>query len=344
MRILLTGHRGYVGSTLLPLLTSAGHEVIGMDSGLFCGHHLGIPPAEVPEIRQDIRDVEASDLAGFDAVIHLAGISNDLVGSLHPALTHAINGQATVRLGRLAESASVGRFVFASSCSVYGATSGALATEDTGTDPLTAYSKAKLWAERGLNDLAHAGFTVTSLRPATAYGYAPAMRTDLVVNDLVGAALLDGVVRLRSDGTAWRPFVHVEDLARAFVCAVEARTDGVVSRCLNVGQTAENHRILDIAKMVMEVVPGSEIEMAPEPTRDRRHYRVNFELIGETLPDFRPRRSLGEGIVHLRDAYLRFGLDDESFDFRFRRLATLTADRAAGIVATDLRAGARASA
>lgn len=337
MRVLVTGHRGYLGSVLTPLLYAAGHDVVGCDIRLFAGCELGPPTAEIADIGRDVRSISAEDLRGFDAVCHLAGISNDPVGDLDAAVTHEVNGLAAAHLGRCARDAGVGRFIFASTCSVYGATAGDLLDETAVPNPVTPYAEAKLWAEESLRELTDDSFVTTYLRPGTAYGFSPMLRADLVVNNLVGHAVLDGAVLLKSDGSPWRPLVHIEDIARAFVAVLSAPADAVNDQALNVGRSDENYRVRDVAEMVVDAVPGSELQFAADAGPDTRHYRVNCDELAARVPDFRPVWRVEDGIGQLRDAYRAFGLTHEGFDGRLMRIRHLLHRQATGEVTSDMR-------
>ncbi len=334
----MTGHRGYIGAVMTPMLLAAGHDVVGLDSDLFeqCTFLDGL--VDVPEIRKDVRDVEAGELSGFEAVIHLAGLSNDPLGNLNPALTHEINHHATVRLARLARDAGVERFLFSSSCSNYGA-AGEVPVDETATlRPITPYAISKVRAEEDLAQLATASFSPVFLRNATAYGVSPRLRFDLVLNNLVAWAYTTGRVHVKSDGTPWRPVVHVEDIGRAFLAVLEAPRERVHCQAFNVGATAENYRIRDLAGIVREVVPGSRIEQAADGGPDPRCYRVDFGKIARTLPEFVPRWDARRGAVELLDAYRRGRLALEDYEGpRFKRIDHLRQLLAAGCLDTTLR-------
>ena len=327
MKVLVTGHDGYIGCLLVRLLREAGHDVVGLDAGLYAGCSLGAEPAPgIPELRRDIRDVQVSDLAGIDAVAHLAGISNDPLGDLSPDVTYDVNHLATVALARTAKAAGVGRFVFSSSCSNYGAAGEELLDESAAFNPVTPYGQSKVLAEQDLAQLADDGFSPVFLRSGTAYGVSPRLRGDLVVNNLVGYAVATGEVLFRSDGSPWRPLVHVEDIARTFVAAIEAPRDAVHVEAFNVGSTAENYRIRAVGELVQELVPGSTIAFGEGAGPDVRTYRVSCEKLAATLPAARPRWTLEQGILELRDAFLAHALTREQLEGpRFQRIRRVRA-------------------
>ncbi|GAQ50543.1 NAD-dependent epimerase/dehydratase family protein [Streptomyces acidiscabies] len=338
MRVLLTGHQGYLGTVMAPVLTAAGHEVTGLDAGLFADCVLGPAPADPPGHRVDLRDVTADHVAGFDAVIHLAALSNDPLGSLAPQLTYDINHHASVSLARLARDAGVRRFLYASTCSVYGAAGGDdLVAEDAPLRPVTPYAESKVRVEDGLNTLADSDFSPVYMRNATAFGFSPRLRADIVLNNLVGHALLSGEVLVLSDGTPWRPLVHAADIARAFTAALDADRDAVHDRAFNIGSEANNVTVADIAGQVAEAVAGSKVRITGENGADPRSYRVDFSRFRTAIPGFGYEWSVQRGALELADAYRQFGLTREAFEERFTRLAVLRAASEAGAVDDTLR-------
>jgi len=314
MRVLVTGHEGYIGTVLAPLLRNAGHEVVGLDTGMFTRGNLGPLPMQIQNLDVDSRDVKVSQLEGFDAVIHLAGLSNDPLGDLNPQCTFEINHSASVRLAALAKQAGVPRFLFASSCSLYGAASELdVLDESAPFNPVTPYGSSKIMVEKDVSKMADDAFSPTFLRCATAYGASPRLRADLVVNNLTGYALLKGEVLLKSDGTPWRPLVHIEDISRAYLAVLEAPRELIHNEAFNVGRSTENYQMREVAEIVQQVVPGSEIRLADGASPDTRCYRVDCSKLEQTLPAYRPRWTVRDGVEELYQAYKDFELTLEDF-------------------------------
>ncbi|MGO8958999.1 MAG: NAD-dependent epimerase/dehydratase family protein [Streptosporangiaceae bacterium] len=339
LKVLVAGHRGYIGTVLVPLLRSAGNEVDGMDLDLYDGCDFGQAPDPFEERHpRDIRDADPGQLSGYDAVLCLAALSNDTVGELNPDATYSINLEGTLRLAKAAKQASVERFLFASSCSLYGAAGSAAVAEDANLLPVTAYCDAKVVAERELSLLADESFSPTYLRIATAYGASPRLRLDIVVNNLTAAAMTTGEVLLESDGSSWRPLVHVEDIARTFLAVMAAPRAVVHNEAFNVGRPQDNVQIRDIAEMVAHAIRGSRISFANGAGPDLRNYRVDFSKLNDTFPELNLRWNVLEGIDELAKAYADHGLTYHDFaSSRFIRLRRIRELLAAGFVDQMLR-------
>jgi nucleoside-diphosphate-sugar epimerase len=339
LRVLVTGHEGYIGVVLTDVFARAGHEVVGLDAGWYRGCTFGAEPAAVESLSLDLRDVEPRHLEGFDAVVHLAAISNDPLADLDPETTYDVNHRASVRLARLAKRAGVGRFVFSSSCSLYGtADPGVLVDEDAPMRPITPYGESKVLVERDVSALADDHFSPVFLRNATVYGVSPRLRLDLVVNNLAGFAFTTGEVLVMSDGTPWRPLVHIEDVCRAFLAVVEAPRAAVHDEAFNVGRSEENHQVSELADIVARAQPGSRVVYAPGGGPDPRTYRVDFSKLSRALPDLRMTWAVEAGVEELVSAYAREGLSmNDVTGPRYTRIRRIQELKAAGRLDGALR-------
>ena len=338
MKILVTGHHGYIGSVMVPMLQAAGHEVHGLDSYLFAGCTFGTDDPEMVGSKTDVRDARVRDFVGFHAVVHLAALSNDPLSNLNPDSTYDINHRASVHLARLAKEAGVPRFLFSSSCSLYGVAGEGMVTETATFNPITPYGQSKVYVERDVSKLADDTFCPTFLRNATAFGVSPRLRCDLVVNSLVGYAYTTGDVLISSDGTPWRPLVHIEDISRAFLAALEAPRELVHDKAFNVGRPDDNVQVRDIAELVRDAVPGSALSFAEGAGPDLRSYRVDFSKLTETFPDLNLRWNVRDGIDELAAAYAEHSLTYDDFtSSRFVRLRRITELLSAGLLDDKLR-------
>ncbi len=322
MRVLVTGHNGYVGTVLVPMLQRAGHDVVGLDTDLYQAATFGDETTTpIPAINKDVRDVTRADIDGFDAILHLAGLSNDPLGDLNPELTYEINHRASVQLAEIAKEVGVERYVFSSSCSNYGAGVDDWLNEESAFNPVTPYGRSKVMVEQDVAKMADDRFSPTFLRSATAYGVSPRLRFDLVINNLTAWAYTTGLVYLKSDGTPWRPVVHIEDMALAFVAALHAPRELIHNEAFNVGRPEENYRIRELAEIVAETVPGSRVEFAEGASPDKRNYRVDSSKIARVLPEYKPQWTARRGAQELYEAYQKVGLQLDEFEGpRYRRI------------------------
>jgi nucleoside-diphosphate-sugar epimerase len=338
MRILVTGHHGYIGAVLVRVLTRAGYDVTGFDSDFFADNRFVGEVIGIPSVHKDLRDIDRNDLEGFEAVLHLAALSNDPLGDLNQELTYDINYHSSMRLARLAKEAGVQRFLFSSSCSMYGAAGSEMLTEDADFNPVTPYAKSKVLAERELKLLADSNFSPVFLRNTTAYGVSPFMRFDIVLNNLVAWAFTTGRIVIQSDGTPWRPLVHIEDISRAFKAVLEAPREAIHNQAFNVGITEENFQVRDLAEIVRNTVSGCQVEYSPDGGPDPRSYRVNFSKIAKALPGFKPQWNVEQGVQELYKACREANLRLDDFDGpRFKRITHIRKLLAAGQLNSQLQ-------
>jgi nucleoside-diphosphate-sugar epimerase len=327
MRILVTGTEGYIGSILAPILMNAGHEVIGLDTGFYRDGWLYSNQRDTPVqpkmLNMDLRKLQVTDLAGIEAVVHLAELSNDPLGQNNPEVTYKINHQGSVNLATLCKQVGIGRFVYTSSCSVYGAGTGDFLDETSTVNPQTAYAECKVMVEKDVGELADDSFSPVFLRNATAYGASPRMRFDIVLNDLSGIAWTEKKIAMISDGTPWRPLVHVQDICKAIQCALEAPKDSIHNQVFNVGKSDNNYRVKEIAEIVGGVFPGCEVTFG-DSGGDNRSYRVSFDKISSKLPGFECQWNAHSGAEQLREMYSQINMSSEVFRARpFTRIKQL---------------------
>lgn len=316
MKILVTGHLGYIGTLLAPMLVKRGHAVTGMDADWYSRCTFGDPKQiiSVPNIAKDIRNATVSDLKGFDTVMHLAALSNDPLGNYNAELTDDINHRASVRLAEMSRQAGVKHFIFSSTCSNYGVAGNDFIDENGSFNPYTPYARAKVAAEMALKPMSDKNFSVTLMRSATAFGYSPRIRWDLVLNNLTAHAVTTGKIFMKSDGTPWRAIVHIEDISRAFTAVAEAKRELVHDEAFNVGQTKENYRVREIAEIVAETVPNCKIEYAPGAGPDPRCYRVNCDKLPRVIPAYQPQWSARAAARQVYENIKKYGLTLEQFE------------------------------
>lgn len=338
MRVLVTGHKGYIGTVLVPMLQQHGHSVIGIDSDLYRNSTYGTPPLPVEEIIKDVRDIEPADLAGVDAVVSLAALSNDMLGDLNQEITYEINHRASVRLAEMAKDLGIKRYVFASSCSMYGAAGDNVLDEGAEFYPVTAYATSKVWVERDVSQMASDDFSPTFMRNATAYGVSPRIRFDVVLNNLSAWAYTTGKVQMKSDGTPWRPIVHIEDISRAVIAVLNSPREKAHNMGINVGINSENYQIKELADFVQQTIPNCEISFADNAGPDLRNYRVNFDKYARTFPDFELQWNALKGAQSIYDSYQQFGLNKDEYEGpKYKRIAQLKSLIASGQLDETMR-------
>ena len=338
MRILVTGSNGYIGTVMVPKLMREGFEVVGVDTDLYSECTYGDGLVSIPLIKKDIRDLDEKDLRGFDAIIHLAALSNDPLGDLNPDLTYEINHKASVRMALLCKKVGVKRFLFSSSCSTYGASGDDILNEEAPSNPVTPYGTTKVLVEKDVSSLADEKFSPTFLRNATAYGVSPRMRFDLVLNNLVAWAYASGVVYLKSDGTPWRPIVHVEDISQAFITILKSPREMVHNQAFNIGSNVENYKILDLAKIVEKTVPGCRIEFAKDAGPDKRCYRVDFGKFHSSFPHYKSKWDARTGVEELYASYKKYRIRQDEFEGpRYKRIDHIKHLISAGRLDNSLR-------
>ena len=338
MKVLVTGHRGFIGTVMIPILLKEGFDVVGLDTDLYRYCTYGDDPISIPSINKDVRDVAPDDLRGFDAVVHLAALSNDPLGNINPALTYDINHLASVRIAEIARQVGVKRFLFASSCSMYGKAGDDILDETANFNPVTPYAKSKVYVERDVAPMASDSFSPVFLRNATAYGVSPRIRFDLVINNLVAWAHTTGKILMKSDGTPWRPLVHIEDITQAVVCALKADREVIHGLAVNVGSNDENYQMRDLAEMVRETVPNCAIETEDGAGPDERCYRANFDKIHRVFPNFKTKWTARMGVEQCYQSYLKHGLNSEEYEgVKYKRIAHIEQLIADGKLDTNLR-------
>jgi nucleoside-diphosphate-sugar epimerase len=325
MRILLTGNKGYIGTVMAPMLQQAGHSVVGLDSDLYRNSTYSEGFTEVDaQITKDVRDIEKANLEGIEAVVHLAGLSNDTLGDLNPQLTYEINHAASVRLAEMARDMGISRFVFASSCSNYGAAGDRIQDETAELKPVTAYAISKVMVERDVSHLANDRFSPVYMRNSTAYGVSPRMRFDLVVNNLTAWAYTTGDILLKSDGQPWRPLIHIEDISLAVIAALAAPKEAIHNQAINIGMNSENYQVLQLAQFVKATVPNCEIKFADDAEPDKRNYRVDFGKYARIFPDYPLRWTVPRGVKQIYDSYRKLGLQKNEYEGpKFKRIAQI---------------------